>query len=312
MRALKIIPAAAVLLLGTSAAGALAAPATTVIYQPMVSTGLAANEPFEAWFVFDKSSDPKVPGYAVPAGATIRFEFPKPFTPEKDLFKGAVMLQGWVQGPIPAKFTANMDPSNLRALTMKFERPIGVAPPEAPGLKDIHLRVPVLNPAQAGNYPIKITFTDAGALSGTTTATAHITPKPVPNVAAYNDLNGGKGSNWQRVKPGEEAPIPIDFLVTLPGVPRSVISLKPSGNETLSILSDGKPIGSIKEQGVPVTMVPEAFGPGKSRLGIMRIHVKAGDKSGNAEITASLNHGSQYKINLIVDAATAEPNVSGH
>ena len=176
-------------------------------------------------------------------------------------------------------------------------------------MKDIHLRVPVLNPTKAGNYPIEITFADAGALSGTTTAVAHITPKSVPNIAAYNDLSGGKDSNWQHVKPGQEAPIPIDFLVTLPSLPRSVIGLKPLANGNLSILSDGKPIGSVKAQGVPVTMSPQAFGPGKARLGILRIHVKAGDKPGNAEIIASLNGGTQYRINLVVEE---EAKVSAH
>jgi hypothetical protein len=268
----------------------------------MVSTGLAANEPFEAWFAFDKSTNPSVSGYAVPSGATIRFVFPEQFTPKKGLFIGAVMLQGWVQGPFPAKFTETVDPSNPRAVIIKFEKPIGVAPPIAPGLKDIHLRVPVLNPSKAGDYPIKITFTDAGALSGTTTAVAHITPQPVPNIAATNDLIGGKDSNWQHVNAGQEAALPIDFLVTLPGVPRSVIALKPLANGSLNILSDGKPIGSIKVQGVPVTLLPVAFGPGKARLGIMRINAKAGDEPGNAEIIAALNDGTQYKINLIVEA----------
>lgn len=51
------------------------APNTTVAYQPMVSTGLAARHPFEARFVLDKSSDPAVPGYAIPAGTSIRFTF---------------------------------------------------------------------------------------------------------------------------------------------------------------------------------------------------------------------------------------------
>lgn len=63
--------------ISTISAAQAEAPAMNVIYQPMVSTGLAAHEPFEAWFVFDSSSDPKTPGYAVPAGATIRFDFPK-------------------------------------------------------------------------------------------------------------------------------------------------------------------------------------------------------------------------------------------
>ncbi len=53
------------------------APHTTVNYQVMVATGLAARHPFEVWFVFDKSSDPTVPGYTIPAGATILLTFPK-------------------------------------------------------------------------------------------------------------------------------------------------------------------------------------------------------------------------------------------
>ena len=44
------------------------APQTTVAYQVMISTGLAAHDPFEVWFIFDKSSDPSVPGYSLPAG----------------------------------------------------------------------------------------------------------------------------------------------------------------------------------------------------------------------------------------------------
>ncbi len=301
--------AAVMLLLGISTSANAAAPSATVSFQPMVSTGLAANEPFEAWFVLDKSSDPAVPGHAVPAGATIRFVFPKEFRPQANLFQGAVMLQGWVQGPIAAKFTTTQDPANPRALVIKFDQSIAAAPSEAPGLKDIHLRVRLLNPEKAGNYPITITYTDAGALNGTTTAIAHITPNAVPNIAAYNELNHGKGSDWQHVKPSQEASIPIDFLVTLPGVPRSVVGLKLLPDGGLDILSDGKPIGSIKSQGVPVTLTPEAFGPGYSRLGIIRVHAKAGSQPGAAEIIAALNNGTQYKINLIVDAAG---NVSGH
>lgn len=284
------------------------APGATVAYQPMVSTGLAANQPFEAWFVLDRSSDPRVPGYAIPAGATIRFAFPKDFTPQADLFQGAVMLPGWVQGPIAANFTTTRDPTDPRAIIIKFNAPIAAESPEHPGLKDIHIRARVVNPA-AGDYPISITFSDAGALDGTTTAVAHITPAPLPNVAAYNELNGGKGSNWQHVQPGQEAPVPVDFLVTLPNVPRSVISLGSQPDGSLTILSDGKPIGSIKEQGVPLTMTPAAFGPGKSRLGIIRVNVKAGNEPGMAEITAALDGGTQYGINLIVDASDSS---AGH
>ena len=221
---------AIVLGLGGVSSAYAGAPGATVAYQPMVSTGLAANQPFEAWFVLDKSSDPRVPGYAIPAGATIRFVFPKEFTPQADLFQGAVMLPGWVQGPIAANFTTTQDATNARAIIIKFNGPIVADGPEHPGLKDIHIRARVVNPA-AGDYPITITFSDAGPLDETTTAVAHITPTPVPNIASYNELNEGKGSNWQHVQPGQEAPMPIDFLATLPNVPRSIISLRSQAEE---------------------------------------------------------------------------------
>jgi hypothetical protein len=202
------------------------APATTVEFQPMVSTGLAAHHPFEAWFVFDKSPDPTVPGYAVPAGATIRFAFPKSFTPKPGGSFGVVMLTGWSQGSIPVKFTAKLDDKDPHTVVVRFDEGIAPGPADRPGLKAIHLRTNEINPSKAGDYSITIQFVDAGPLSGTTKATAHITAHPLPNVAAYNQLHQGKNEDWQRVKPGEDAPLPIDFLVTLPSASRSGISLK--------------------------------------------------------------------------------------
>lgn len=277
-----------------------AAPRTTVAYQVMVSTGLAARHPFEAWFVFDKSSDPAVPGYAIPAGATIRFTFPKAFTP-KPGFLGVVMLTGWSQGSIPAKFTWALDKEDPRTIVVHFDEAIEAGPPERPGLKAIHLRSSEINPAKAGDYPITIQFLDAGPLTGTTKATAHITSRPVPNVAAYNQLHQSKDENWQHVKAGADAALPIDFLVTLPDTSRSVISLKLVAEDNVAILSDGKPIGSITTKGAPVTLTPQAFGPGFSRLGIVEVHARAGMTPGTAEIIAALNGGTHYDIHLVVE-----------
>lgn len=292
-----------VLMGGMITAGPLAradAPSTTVFYQPMVSTGLAAQNPFEAWFVFDKSSDPKVPGYAIPAGATIRFTFPEAFTSKPGGSLGAVMLKGWAQGALPAKFTTTLDEKDPRTVVVRFSEGTAFSPTEAPGLKAIHLRTNVINPAKPGDYPITIQFLDAGSLTGKVNALASITAKPQPNVAAYNQLHQSKDEDWQHVKAGEEALLPIDFLVTLPDAPRSTISLKVGTNGVL-ILSDGKPIGAIKTEGVPVTLTPEAFGPGFSRLGIIRVHAKAGKTTGTARIIASLDEGTTYPINLIIE-----------
>jgi len=276
------------------------APHTTVAYQVMVSTGLAARHPFEVWFVFDKSSDPTVPGYPIPAGATIRFTFPNAFKPGRGPLE-SVMLTGWAQGSIPAKFTAALDKKNPRAVVIHFDEGIEAGPPESPGLKAIHLRTNLINPVKAGDYPITIQFTDAGPLSGTTEAIAPITPRPVPNIAAYNQLHQGKDEDWQRVKVGADAPLPIDFLVTLPNKPRSVLSVKPAADGAMTILSDGEPVGSITTEGVRVTLTPRAFGPGFSRLGIIEVHARAGMTPGTAQIIAALKGGARYCIHLIVE-----------
>jgi hypothetical protein len=61
------------------------------------------------------------------------------------------------------------------------------------------------------------------------------------------------------------------------------VSLQPAADGTLKILSDGKAIGSIRSQGVPLTLMPQSFGPGYSRLGIIRVDAKAGSQPGTAE-----------------------------
>jgi hypothetical protein len=278
-----------------------AAPQITVAHQVMVGTGLAARNPFEVWFVLDKSSDPTVPGYEVPAGATIRITLPKAFTPKPGVL-GAVMLNGWAQGPIPVKFTTALDPKDPRTIVIHLNEAIAAGPAERPGLKAIHLRTSEINPAKAGDYPITVQFLDAGSLSGTTQVVSHITGKPGPNVAAYNQLHQGKDEDWQRVKTGAEASLPIDFLVTLPTAPRTSVSLKATGDGSLTILGDGQPIGSITTTGVPITLEPQAFGPGFARLGIVEVHARAGMTAGTAQIVAALKDGTQYAIHLIVEA----------
>jgi hypothetical protein len=277
-------------------------PSVSVGYQPMVSTGLAAGQAFEAWFVLDKSPDPSVPGYAIPAGATVRITFPQEFRPLLDdpHLEGA-LLYGWPHGAIPVPFSVTQDMAEPRTVIVRIDQAIAIAVPERPGLKALHVRTGEINPALAGDYPITVQFIDAGTLSGTTTAVAHITAKPVPNVAAYNQLHQGKDEDWQHVKPGTETALPMDFLVTLPDQSRSSISLAPTVGGNLSILSDGKPIGSIRTQGVPITLTPQAFGPGFARLGIIEVRAKSGSQTGMAEIIAELDGGTRYTINLIVE-----------
>jgi hypothetical protein len=89
---------------------------------------------------------------------------------------------------------------------------------------------------QAGDCPVTIKISNAGESSGTMEAVAHITPRSVPNVAAYNQLHEGRNEEWQHVKMGQTAPLPIDLLITLPDKARSFIALRPSARGNLEIL----------------------------------------------------------------------------
>jgi len=276
-------------------------PGATIQYQVMTSDGLAAGYPFEAWDVFDVSSNPSVPGLALPAGATLRFTFPEAFGPQPASHPQAVLLNGWSQGPIAVPFTIALDPQDPRTIVLKLTAALPPGPPERPGLKAIHLRWGPLNPLKEGDYPITIQFLDAGGLTGTTQAVAHIAPKPVPNVAAYNQLHEGRNEDWQHVKTGQTASLPVDLLVTLPDKARSFVSLRPTAEGNLEILSDGAPIGMVTRRGVAATLKPEPFGPGFARLGIVRFYVTGGSEPGVAEFDAQLQGGPRYTIHVVVE-----------
>jgi len=276
-------------------------PKATIEYQPMTSQGLAAGYPFEAWVVFDKSSNPAEPGYALPAGATFRFTFPPAFTPRLDIHPESVLLYGWPQKAAPVPFSVGLDPQNPRAIILKLKEAFPVGPPERPGLKAIHLRWGPLNPMQGGDYPITIEISDAGELSGTTQATAHITSAPVPVIAAYNQLHEGRNEDWQHVKTRQTAPLPIDLLITLPDKARSSMELRPVTGGNLEIFSDEVAIGTITRRAVLVTLKPESFGPGFARLGIVRFYVTGGSVSGFEEIDAQLQGGPRYTFHVLVE-----------
>jgi len=276
-------------------------PEATIEYQPMTSQGLAAGYPFEAWVVFDKSSNPAEPGYALPAGATFRFTFPPAFAPKLGIRPESVLLYDWPQKAAPIPFTVGLDSQDPRTIVLKLEEAFPIGPPERPGLKAIHLRMGPLNPMREGDYPITIVISDAGELSGNTQAVAHITSKPVPVVAAYNQLHEGRNEDWQHIKTGQTAPLPVDLLITLPGKARSSMELRPITGGNLEILSEGVTIGTITQRGVPVTLKSESFGPGFARLGIVRFYVTGGLEPGITEIDAQLEGGPRYTLHIFVE-----------
>ncbi len=300
-RAVWLLACSVICIILTGLPAMAALPNATIEYQPMSSDGLAAGLPFESWVVFDLSSNPAVKGLALPSGATFRFTFPTDFSPQSDQPPKAVLLYNWPQKPIQVPFTVGLDPNDPRRIVLRLDAPIPAEPPERPGLKSIHLQWGPLNPKASGNYPIKVELSDAGEFSGSVEAVAHINPRPVPNIAAYNQLHHGQNENWQHVKVGQTIPLPIDLLITLPDANRCFMSLRPNEGGDLDILSDGKPIGTITKKGVPLSLKPEPFGPGYARLGIVRYHVTAGTKPGNAEIVATLLNGNSYAITVVVE-----------
>jgi hypothetical protein len=277
-----------------------APPSATIEYQPMSGEGLTVGHPFETWVVLDKSADPTVAGYAMPPKAAFRFTFPVAFTPQTRFRPEAVLLYGWPQKAAPIPFTVGLDPQDPRTIVLGLKAAFPAGPPSRPGLKAIHLRWGPVNPSKAGDYTIVIEVLNAGELSGTTQTVAHITTRPLPVVAAYNQLHKGLNEDWQHVRPNETTALPIDLLVTLPDNARSSLSLRSSKGTNLEILSDENPIGTITHSGVPIKLKPERFGPGFARLGIVRFDVTAGRVPGKAEIKAQLYGGTNYTLNVIV------------
>jgi hypothetical protein len=248
----------------------------------MIAAGLAAGHAFEAWLQLDKSNEAWAPGYQLPAGTTIRLTFPRPFSPKHDLPARIFLLHGWPQSPITAKFEAAVDAQDSRAINLRLNGPIAADPPGHPGLKAIHLRAPVVNSAKPGDYPIAVSFEGGGALSGATQAVAHIAHKPSPNIAAYSQPHARGNENWQRVKVGQEAPLPLDWLVTLPNEARASLALPPAREGRLTITADGMPIGTIGSRGASSSVV-------------------AGEEPGKAEIEAKLDSGPRYVIHILIE-----------
>ena len=107
----------------------------TIEYQPMTSQGLAAGYPFEAWVVFDKSSNPAELGYALPAGATFRFTFAPAFTPKPGIIPEAVLLYDWPQKAAPVPFAVGLDPTDPRTICSQTKRGLPCRSTGAPRLE---------------------------------------------------------------------------------------------------------------------------------------------------------------------------------
>jgi hypothetical protein len=67
---------------------------------------------------------------------------------------------------IPSKFTLGVDPKDTRTFLLRLQEAVTVEPAIRPGLKAIRLRASVLNPNKAGDYPVLLTFENAGELTG--------------------------------------------------------------------------------------------------------------------------------------------------
>lgn len=299
MRALIGLAAAVLILVGGPSLVE-AQQTATIGWQPMTDGGLTSGLPFEAWINFG-SSNPAVPGYALPAGASIRITFPQAFAPEAVPIQGIVLLNGWPQNAINVPFSFAKDPTDPRTIVITLKGAIAVDSTAGhPGLKSIHVRTDERNPA-AGDYPIKVTFVDAGTSNGSVEATAHIYPQRVPTIAQYNQLHPGQADeDWQHLQPGEKTAVPVDLLITRNDAPRATLQLAKRPDGGLNVVADGKAIGTIESSGVPVTLIPHPFGPGFARLGLVEYEVQAGETPGAAEIEAKLDGGNSTTIHIFV------------
>lgn len=318
----------------------------TVVTAPVTYNGTVAGSPTEFVITLDRSLDPAVAGRSLMAGRSIRVTLPDAFTevealpvaapfavPECRTFPAvdeaplqcntAFLLQGWPQQPIAPppvlheKYTVTREGVTTLVVTAKED--IVAAPPDNPGIKQIHLALKgVVNPAE-GDYRVAVaaeTGPDGAVESGS--GTLHIAASPTPAIAltsAFNPPPPFANTLYQRARPGGRTPLPYDLLLwdrdgeplvgvelARPGGRAGELALLKRGEDTIGRIAVKAPSGATGQDIVvgtastavraPVTGVPSAR---------LTVGFEAGSRPGPYEVEFSLDGGNTVTTYVMVE-----------
>lgn len=127
---------------------------------PVEAAGLDSGQRFEGWIPLPMTASQARSGMMMHPGDRIRITFPHAFRPVPGK-PAAFFLYGWTQGQPRMGFRASLSSGDPRTIDITIDSGIDSVSAAMPGVKAIHLSVPLLNP-EPGAYPISIATTIAG------------------------------------------------------------------------------------------------------------------------------------------------------
>lgn len=322
MRMLMSSLTCCLLAVGATAATAGDGMVRAITSAPIVPDGDVASRPVDLVIHFDTSPDPAVPGRTLLQGKSIRVTLPDDFIIADDLqlsllgtegckppsvaCNTMILLQGWPQRPIrppTAKYQLNVEGTHTLVLTAIED--LVPAPPDEPGIKQVHINLPDAGNPESGSYEIEIVAeTGPDGTAETATPTIEIRPATTPMIAITNLLfePPGLNSNYQHADTGKEPPRAFDFLVwDAAGAP--LVGAEIVDGE---IVKDGAPIGKVTinapagatGQGLRTEAPSTAIGdPVKSKpAGHLRAFFQAGSEPGDYVVDVGLDGGNAAQM----------------
>ena len=206
------------------------ATAPTTVRQPLITApspvsfdGNVAGQASDFVFVLVPDANPKVPGFSMRAGESLRLDMPATFKRNSsvaivpDLDTNLVLTKGWPQGSVrlAEQYRISFD-EKTNAMVVSASKDIAGDGMNAPGIKVLHLRGRTFNNPGPGDYPVTVTRAEAdgrplGVWQGSLKV---IDTAPNARLAPTNfHLPPGTNADYQSVNVGQATPHLLGVLL---------------------------------------------------------------------------------------------------
>lgn len=302
---------------------------------PVIPDGTVAGARTEFVINLDVSPDPNVPGFALPAGKSIRVTLPSAFVntqelplasvgSQEDCVPGnfqcttAALLQGWPQRPIPfGQYALSYDGANTIVITANED--ILPQTPNAPGVKQIHLLWLAATNPEEGLYPVHVEIegTSEGEwLSGY--GLLEILPSTRPTVAVTSVFNPGNPNTvYQHARAGTPVPLPYDLLLwDADGNPMNGVTLQKidasrwllmQGDQAVGMAAIEAPAGATGQRLIPAGESFQINAPiSAAPTARLRTYFQVGSTPGTYTVRFHMRGGNEVHMTVIADSSMVE------
>ena len=190
---------------------------------PITFDGNVASQATDYVFVLVSDANPKVAGFTMRAGQTLRLAMPAAFKRNTavgvvpDMDTNLVLTKGWPQGSVrlAGQYSVGFD-EKTNTMVVAALNDIAGDGMNAPGIKVIHLRGRTFNNPMPGEYPITVTHAaaDGKALAVWQGSLKVLDAAPSVRLGPTNfHLPPGTNANYQMVEVGQATPHLLGVLL---------------------------------------------------------------------------------------------------